>query len=778
MEEAFQLGSWLINSSEGIISSEAETKRIEPKALSVLLCLAKAQGQVVSRESLLDCVWPNQYVGDDVINSSISTLRKALGDDRKENKYILTIPKKGYKLVQMAHWHAQNGSLEEIVSQPSYTPKTVSFSRHIYKKPLIITFILVVAFLALYLIQPPLQKEAAAIDNSIAILPFDVYSNNSNTIFFADGLAEEMLHQLSSNPALKVVARSASFQYRDSNKTLSAIASELNVKYLVEGSVREYKNELKITVQLIDAKNNFHLWSRVFDEKSGDLFKIQEQVGVAVNDMLSIKESKNNWTSSRRHPQSVQAYKYFVMAQAHFKAAGANSYKEAMVLLDKAITIAPNYALAYTSKATALLLQFQYNQMSLEEAQKLASSALKQALRLEPDQPEAHAALGLMYTYTQEFDKAETEYLKAIQLNPKLRIAHHNFAFMLWKKARYPQAIKHLEFALETDPLAKPTNFLLGDSLARMGYFDKAIELFKHCQKVLPEYVWCYSGLGEIYRITGDLKQAEIFMERSATLADTGDYWRDNSHASLLIYLNKHQQATKMLDRVTIKTAITNTLLRNRLLIALSTNKMPQFIKRVDVLFKKYPENIEAQKFKALTAFWLNDFSTVVNLYEKVLKKNPATMFELWDYADGISHPLNLALAYEKMGMVKKKQQLLMRIEQHLSSFSGRLENVYGYLYVKAKYNYLLGNVLASQKTLAHLKDKWALSWLATKDYFWKISGALPVSTELGMNKTPQQDNVISSFCSHSSPNFYFDPSIFSINSKFLQCAVQSTYVV
>ncbi|MCP4272609.1 MAG: tetratricopeptide repeat protein [Gammaproteobacteria bacterium] len=715
MEKDFNLGCWHVCHSEGTLVSAEITRRIEPKALAVLSTLAKAEGKVVSRDQLFEDVWPDQVVGEDVINSSIATLRKALGDDRKANKYIQTIPKKGYMLVQDVQWiDVQVETSDRTNSGPSHNTKTGRNNR-----PLLAVLFAIVAVAFIYFVT---HKQPAAVPDqtnySIAILPFDVYSSEQEMKYFADGMVDEMLHQLSASPKLKVIARSASFLYENSDKQLSTIASELHVNYLIEGSVRAYNNELRISVQLFDARNNIQLWSRVFDDKTGDLFRIQQQVGVAVHNMLDIGNESEVVKISRSHPDSDQAYKYFIMAQAHYKNANVDSYDKAIELLDKALFLSPDYALAYSSKAIGHLLRFQYNGEDLSKAVDVASVALEKALKIDPLQPEAYAATGLMYTYTQEYDKAEPAFVKAIELNPKLRLARHNFGYMLWKQGRNREALEQLEAALAIDPLAKPTNYLVGDTLASLAEFDKAIDHYKHCQSVLPDYVWCYSGIAKIYRVIGEINQAKIEMEKSLQVEDTGDSWRDIGHSSLLINLGQFQQATDMLDRVEHIAVTGNRFFRNRLLIAVALENEADFIAYINMKYKKYPKNHATKKYRAYTAFMQNDYELAITLYESVIQENSKSIFNIWDYADGISHGLNLAVSYEKTGQLKKREQILMQLKQHLGSFSERLEKVSGVHYIQAKYEAMIGNTSKSQKLLKLVRDNWSLNWLLEQDTF------------------------------------------------------------
>jgi len=715
VKKDFLLGKWLVCISEGTISCSGEKRRLEPKALSVLMVLAEAGGVLVSREELLDAVWYNQVVGDDVINSNIAALRKALGDDRKTDRFIQTVPKKGYKLVKDIQWleAEDEGSVSGATTQ---TIKSLSsaFNWRLYL-PLALILLIVVSVIVK---QPQGEVIPAGDDFSIAVLPFDVFGADPDLGYFADGLAEEMLHQLVTNPNLKVMARSASFKYRGSEKSLSTIAEELKVKYLIEGSVRIHDEELRVTVQLIDARNNFHLWSRVFDDSSGELFKIQQQVGVAVSDMLNITATTKKITPNREHPESEQAYKYFVMAQAHMK---VGNYEESLSLFKQALALSPAYALAYVGKAANYLLLYQYRHIDKQAAVSAATLALEEALLLDPDLAEAYATRGLMYTYLKQYDKAEQLYLKALELNPNLRLAHHNLAFMLWQQSRYKEAVKHAEIAQETDPLSAPTFFILGDSLASLAEFEKAIALYQHCQKVLPDSVACRAGLANLYQITGEMDKARVNLELSASVSEPGNFWHNNTYASYLIHEGHFESAATILDEMALKNPVDYFLLRTRWLAALARDDMDEYINLIDRLAKQFPEDMDVHKFQAVIAYWQQDYELAVKLYEKTLADSPRFMFNLWDYSDGMSHAVNLVVSYDKTGRQKEKQQLLMQIEKHFNSFPDGFSTIPGGDYIRAQYDRLLGNTNSSEQLLEQLQQSWALKWLPQKDPFWLI---------------------------------------------------------
>jgi len=713
VQKDFLLGKWLVCVSEGTISCSGEKRRLEPKALSVLMVLAKAEGTLVSRDELLDAVWYNQVIGDDVINSNIAVLRKALGDDRKTDRFIQTIPKKGYKLVKDVQWLEEENEGNGSGATAQITkPVSSQFNWRLWL-PLALLLLIVVSVIVK---QSQGEVTSSGDDLSIAVLPFDIFSAEPDLVYFADGLAEEILHQLVTNPNLAVMARSASFKYRDTEKSLSTIAEELKVKYLIEGSIRIHNEELRVTVQLIDARNNFHLWSRVFDDSSGELFKIQQQVGVAVSDMLNITETTKKPIPNREHPESEHAYKYFVMAQAHMK---VGNYEDALSLFKQAIVLSPAYALAYVGKAASYLMLYQYRHIDKQAAISAATLALEEALLLDPELAEAYATRGLMYTYLKQYQKAELLYLKALELHPNLRLAHHNFAFMLWQQSRYKEAVKHAEIALETDPLSAKTIFILGDSLASLAEFEKAISLYQHCQKVLPDSVGCRAGLANLYQITGDMDKARVNLELSASVAEPEGFWHNNTYASYLIHVGRFDSAATILDEMAPKNPVDYFLLRTRWLAALARDDMDEYINSIDRLADQFPEDKDVRIFQAMIAYWRGDYELAVKRYERILADNPQFIFNLWDYSDGMSHAINLATSYDQTSRQKDKQQLLMQIENYFNSFPEDFSTVPGGNYIRAQYDMLLGNSKSAEQTLKQLQQNWALKWLPQKDPFW-----------------------------------------------------------
>jgi TolB-like protein len=223
------------------LSSEGRTVRLEPKVMGVLLCLARHPGETRTKEQLFQAVWPNTIVTEDVLKRCIAELRRAFCDDARNPRVIETISKRGYRLIA-----------------PIGAPATASA-----------------------------PAETAAGD-SIAVLPFLNMSADPENDYFADGITEEIIDSLAQIPGLRVVARTSAFSYKGKNIDLRIVGEQLQARNVLEGSVRRAGNRLRITAQLVNAVNGYHLWSERYDREITDVFATQEEIARAIAERLKM----------------------------------------------------------------------------------------------------------------------------------------------------------------------------------------------------------------------------------------------------------------------------------------------------------------------------------------------------------------------------------------------------------------------------------------------------------------------------------------------------------
>jgi TolB-like protein/DNA-binding winged helix-turn-helix (wHTH) protein len=263
MHSDFRLGPWLVRPGLNTLSQNGSSTRLEPKVMEVLVCLAASAGEPVSKEVILKTVWPETFVSDDVLTRSISELRRVFEDDPREPRFIQTIPKRGYRLLPTVT--AVNGSCAEVAQALR------DFERPIQSKPnrritgLVVAGTILACGLLLGLADSTLRNRAFAASqpriHSLAVLPLKNLSNDPEQRFFASGMTEELITDLSQISALKVISRTSSDVYEDTHKALPEIARELQVDAIIEGSVVRSGNRVRVTAQLLYAPQDKNLWA-------------------------------------------------------------------------------------------------------------------------------------------------------------------------------------------------------------------------------------------------------------------------------------------------------------------------------------------------------------------------------------------------------------------------------------------------------------------------------------------------------------------------------------
>ncbi len=302
------------------------------------------------------------------------------------------------------------------------------------------------------------------VTHTIAVLPFTNMSTDKEQEYFCDGMAEDIINDLTHLEGLHVVARTSSFAFKDKNLDIREIGIKLGAHSIVEGSVRKAGNRLRITAQLINVTDGYHLWSERYDRELEDVFAIQDEIAKNIVRALEIKLSKKEKRIlGKVKTQNVQAYDFYIRGRAYFHQAHQDKVLVAIQMFKKAIQKDKNYALAYTGLADGyshFYMYFDKKDTLLEKA----LSASKKALGLDPELPEAHASLGLALAQNNQFEEAEKEFETAIQLDPKLFDAYYEYARTCRAHGKHDQAAKLFEKATHIRPEDYEAALFLGDA--------------------------------------------------------------------------------------------------------------------------------------------------------------------------------------------------------------------------------------------------------------------------------------------------------------------------
>ena len=316
---------------------------------------------------------------------------------------------------------------------------------------------------------------------SIAVLPFDNMSADPEQEFFADGIAEDVITALSRFRSLFVIARNSTFTYKGRAVDVTQVASELGVRYVVEGSVRKAGNRVRITAQLVDTTNGNHIWADRFDGDLDDIFELQDEITEQIVVVVAPEvEARERERARRKPPESLDAWQRVQRGLSHFHLFNKADRAEAMRLSREAIALDPDFAAAHAHLAYALWnsISFGYA-VDAAEAGATARTAAEQAVSLDPNEPIAHVALGRVHLLAGDVDMAIADNRTAIAINPNLAWAHHGLGFAFFYGAgQAEQALPHFDTALRLsprDPWRWITLMVKGSALRFLGRHGEAV---------------------------------------------------------------------------------------------------------------------------------------------------------------------------------------------------------------------------------------------------------------------------------------------------------------
>ena len=352
--------------------------------------------------------------------------------------------------------------------------------------------------------------------NSIAVLPFTNMSNDDENEYFCDGLAEELLNALAKIEDLRVAARTSSFSFRGKNLEVSQIGKILNVKTILEGGVRRSGNRIRITVQLINAANGYHIWSERYEREMQDIFDLQDEITLAVVDALKVKLlGEEKAAVLKRGTKNTEAFELYLRGRFHYNKRTAEEIRKAIKLFGDAIQKDPTYALAYAAVAESYNTMTAYPYLSPKEASPQVKAAAMKALEIDPTLAEAHTALATYFaTYEWNWTDAEREFKRAIELRPNNSSAHFRYGLQyLAATGRNDEAIAELQKVLELEPLSRIAGANLAAVYMFAGENKRALEQAKKTYELEPDFLTGRYFLGVSYNANGMYDQAIALSE-------------------------------------------------------------------------------------------------------------------------------------------------------------------------------------------------------------------------------------------------------------------------
>ncbi|HEX2632858.1 MAG TPA: winged helix-turn-helix domain-containing tetratricopeptide repeat protein [Bradyrhizobium sp.] len=413
----FKFDNYILDPDRRELRRDGNLVAMQPQVFDLLVHLLVHRDRVVTRDDLIAMVWGGRIVSDSTLDSRINAARNAIGDNGKEQRLIRTIARKGIRFVGVvnAPCNAQTARIPEA-EQP----------------------------------RPPLTLPDRP---AIAVLPFDNMSGDREQEYFSDGISEDIITALSKLRWFFVIARNSSFTYKGKPVHMRQVASELGVRYVVEGSVRRSGDRVRITAQLNDTATGSHIWAEHYDRMLTDVFAVQDEITDAIVTAIEPQiYAAENFHSRRKPPNSVDAWDLVMRALSHHWRVTRTDSLTAQALLERAITIDPNYGQALALFATNQMVGVHLGWADLATAAPVAERAALAAVAADNDDAWAHTALACVYFSTRRLDHALGEFELALQLNPNFSLAQGYYALALCYSGRWIDAFAATQRAIRQSP--------------------------------------------------------------------------------------------------------------------------------------------------------------------------------------------------------------------------------------------------------------------------------------------------------------------------------------
>ncbi len=517
MEGDFQIGAWLVQPKLNSISGNGKTAHVEPKAMQVLAYLAEHAGEVMPKERIIQAVWADTFVTDDVLTRAVSELRHVFEDNPHEPHFIQTIAKSGYRLIAPVDIGAGLTRPREGKALP-YQFATVAAVAALAIVALAI--ILNLAGLRDRLFPRPAPPAGKIM---LVVLPFDNLSGDPEQEYFSDGMTEEMTAQLGrlSPERLGVIGRASAMTYKGRKKTIDEIGRELRVQYVLEGSVRRAGDRARITAQLIEVGDQTHVWAESYERDLRDILALQADVAQAIAYEVQIKLTPQEQTRlATAGPVNPEAYRLYLTGRFLWNKRTEEGLKNAIDHFQRALEIDPGYGLAYAGLADSYLMLDDWGFLPPKEAIPSGKAAAQKALEIDESLAEAHASLALAcFEYDWDWPACEKEYKRAIELNPNYATAHQWYFAFLFAMNRHAEAMGEIQRAQQLDPLSPIISGAMADQYFYARQYQEAIRRFRSTVALFPEFAPAYQALGAAYVVNGRYQEAIVALQKLRSLS-------------------------------------------------------------------------------------------------------------------------------------------------------------------------------------------------------------------------------------------------------------------
>lgn len=549
-KRVFEFGPFRLDPAEHVLLRDGEAVPLRPKEFDVLLALVGNHRHVLTKEELLEAVWPNQFIEEGNLNRQISTLRRVLGDTSDEPQYVQTVPKVGYRFVasvreivardavvvelrdQSSDLVIERHTVARIVTEedeakdvrdlePVFEPAalltTGKKERRISRTQRLALSIAGVLLVSLTLalvysrnLRKPRETNAAPLVRSLAVLPFKPIGTADDDEYLGLGMADALITKLSGIREINTRPTSAVRKYGAKDQDPVAAGRELGVEAVIEGSVQRLGDQVRVTVQLISVRDRAPVWAEKFDEPYTNIFAVQDRISEQVAQALRVSvSSAEKELLTKHYTENSEAYQLYLKGRYFWNKRTGDGLKKGISYFNEAVEKDPSYALAYAGLADSYSLLSDYNELPPKQAYPQARKAVMRALELDEQLAEGHATLAFINTtYDWDWLGAEREYRRAIELNPNYETAHQWYAEYLSGMGRHEEALAEIRRAKEINPVSLIINAVEAWILYHARQYDAAIAQGQKVVEMDPNFAEVYEYLKRSYDQKGMFKEA------------------------------------------------------------------------------------------------------------------------------------------------------------------------------------------------------------------------------------------------------------------------------
>lgn len=459
-KRVYQFGPFQLDMGQRLLTRNGETLPLTHKAFDTLAFLIQNSGRILQKEEMMNSIWSDSFVEEATLAQNIFTLRKVLGENLLQVRYIETVPKHGYRFI---------AEVREVLPEASQQISNLE-SRSLTAK-------------------------------SLAVLPFQTFTNDNGDEYFGLGMADALIIRLSNLREISVRPSSAIIKYHRQNLDIHTAARELKVQLILHGIVQRLDDRIRVTVQLINTESAAPLWAEKFDETFSDVFTIQDIISERVAEALTLKLSTaQRQLLTKRHTDNSDVYRYYLKGRYLWSKWTEEGFKKSIDFFECAIQIEPDYALPYAGLADTYISLCFYGHLQPCQGMPKVKAMARKALQFDAQLAEAHLPLAAaLFFYDRDWAKAEAEFKRSIEINPSYAVAHQSYGLYLTAMKRFSDALSSFKQALEADPVSPLIKTTAALPYYYSGQYTQAMAQFRETIEIDPYFGLAHVALADVY---------------------------------------------------------------------------------------------------------------------------------------------------------------------------------------------------------------------------------------------------------------------------------------